>query len=209
MNRRFFLQLGLPLIFLAACSKKPKFTALPAGSQVLAFGDSVTYGTGAQPGEDWPTKLALLTGWQLINAGLPGDTAEAARSRIQALLDEHKPALVILEIGGNDFLRRRPARIIKEDIRALVRSCQDSGSKVVLVGVPELSLLAVVAGKPSDSPLYAELGAEEGVPVIADVFSNVLAKPELCADKIHPNAQGYQQMAQGIAQKLRHVGLAN
>ena len=209
MNRRFFLQLGFPLILLAACSKRPKFTALPTGSQVLAFGDSITYGTGAQPGEDWPTKLALLTGWQIINAGLPGDTAEAARSRIQPLLDEHKPALVILEIGGNDFLRRRPARIIKEDIRALVRSCQDSGAKVVLVGVSELSLLAVVAGKPSDSPLYAELGAEEGVPVIADVFSNVLAKPELCADKIHPNAHGYQQMGQGIADKLRYLGLVS
>ena len=78
----------------------------------------------------------------------------------------------------------------------------------MLIGVPELSVLAVVAGKPGDAPIYLELGKEEGVPVIANVFSDILARPELCADKIHPNAQGYRQMASGIHAGLKSVGLA-
>ncbi len=139
---------------------------------------------------------------------MPGDTAEAGQARIQALLDEHKPALVIIEIGGNDFLHRRPASVVKEDLRYLIRTARHSGAQVLLIGVPELSLMAVVAGKPGDSPIYQELGKEESVPVIADVFSEVLSQPALCADKFHPNAQGYQQMATGIYAGLKRLGLA-
>mgnify|MGYP002776466045 CR=1 FL=1 len=193
---------------LTACGKKQKLTALPAGSKVLAFGDSVTFGTGAAPGEDWPTLLAGLTAWQITNAGIPGDTAEAGKSRIRSLLDEHTPALVIIVIGGNDFLRRRPPSAVKADIKFLIEAAKSAGAQVVLIGVPELSLLSVVAGKASDSPIYQELGKEVGVPVIADVFSDILSRPELCADKIHPNAQGYQQMATGIHAGLKSIGLA-
>ncbi|MER2512538.1 MAG: GDSL-type esterase/lipase family protein [Nitrosomonas ureae] len=208
MKRRDFVSLGMATFAIAACGKKPKLNALPAGSRVLAFGDSVTFGTGAAPGEDWPTLLAGLTAWQITNAGIPGDTAEAGKSRIRGLLDEHTQALVIIEIGGNDFLRRRPPSAVKADIKFLIEAAQIAGTQVVLFGVPELSLLSVVAGKASDSPIYQELGKEVGVPVIADVFSDILSRPELCADKIHPNAQGYQQMATGIHAGLKSIGLA-
>lgn len=208
MKRRDFVLLGISSVAVTACTKKPKLNVIPPGSRVLAFGDSVTFGTGANPGEDWPTLLGRLTTWQITNAGVPGDTAEAGKSRIQGLLDEHKPALVIIEIGGNDFLRRRPSNTVKQDIKVLISVTKMSGVQVVLVGVPELSLLAMVAGKPADSPIYQELGKEERVPVIADVFSEVLSRPELCADKIHPNAQGYQQMATGIFASLIQIGLA-
>ena len=68
--------------FLAGCGGKPKVAPLPAGSAVLAFGDSVTHGTGAAAGEDYPTRLAAITGWNITNAGIPGDTAENAKGRI-------------------------------------------------------------------------------------------------------------------------------
>ena len=208
MKRRDFVTLGIVAIAVAACGKQQKLSAFPAGSKVLAFGDSVTFGPGAVPGEDWPTLLAGLTSWQITNAGIPGDTAEAGKSRIRGLLDEHTPALVIIEIGGNDFLRRRSPSAVKEDIKAIITAAKGAGSQVVLIGVPELSLLAVVAGKTGDSPIYQELGKEEGVPVIADVFSEILSRPELCADKIHPNSQGYKQMASGIYAGLKNIGLA-
>jgi acyl-CoA hydrolase len=208
MKRREFVLFGISGMALAACGKRQKFSAFPPGSRVLAFGDSVTYGTGASVGEDWPTRLGSLTGWQIVNAGVPGDTAEAGRSRIGPLLDEHRPELVIIEIGGNDFLRRRPPDAVKQDLKALVVAARSTGAQVVLVGVPELSLLAVLAGKAGDSAIYGELGKEEGVPVIADVFSDILSRPELCADKIHPNAAGYRQMATGIHAALKQWGLA-
>lgn len=207
MKRRGFIFL-FPAMAVAACGKKQRLPAIPAGSPVLAFGDSVTFGTGAAPGEDWPSLLAGMTGWNIRNAGLPGDTAAAGKARLESLLAERLPALVIIAIGGNDFLRRRPANEVKEDIRQMIRSSRSAGAKVALVGVPELSLLAVVAGKPADSPIYAQLARDEGVQLIPDVFSNVLGQPDLCADRIHPNAEGYRQMAGGILAGLRAAGLA-
>lgn len=204
MRRRSFLLLSLALL---ACGRRQKLAPLAAGSTVLAFGDSVTFGTGAGPGEDWPTLLAAATGWRIVNAGVPGDTAQNGRERIGSLLAEHRPALVIVEIGGNDFLRRRAPSAVKEDVRAIVRRAKDSGAQVVLVAVPELSLLGALTRRPDDAPLYAELAKEEGVPLVADVFADILGKPELCADQIHPNAAGYRRMAEGIAGALRGFGL--
>ncbi len=208
MKRRDFVAFGLSSLVLLACGRRPKLSALPAGTTVLAFGDSVTHGTGADRGEDWPTLLAGLTGWQVINAGVPGDTAAAGTARIQALLDEHKPKLVIIEIGGNDFLRRRPADAVKRDLKTLVDASRAAGAIPLLIGVPEPSVMAVVAGKPTDSPIYAELGKEEKIPVISDVFSDVLSRPELRADTIHPNAAGYRRLADNLYSELKQSGLA-
>lgn len=208
MKRRQFVEFASVAIALAACGKQQRLTVIPPGSRVLAFGDSVTYGTGAGPGEDWPTLLAQRTGWQIANAGIPGDTAEAAKTRLPAALGEHAPALVIIELGGNDFLRRRSDKAVKEDLRQMIEMVRRAGAQAVLVAVPEFSLLGVVARRPSDSPIYRELGQEEQVPVIEDVFSDILGRPELCADQIHPNAQGYQVMATGIHAALRKTGLA-
>jgi len=194
---------GLP----GACGKATKLPQVPAGEVVLAFGDSVTYGTGAGPGEDWPRLLAARSGWNVVNAGIPGDTAEAGRQRIQALLDRYRPALVIVEIGGNDFLRRRPSPMVKEDLRDIIRQVRASGAQVVLLAVPELSLLGVVARKPADSPIYGQLAKEEKILLIRDLFSAILGRPELCADQIHPNAAGYREMAAGIVSELQRAGL--
>lgn len=206
MQRRNLIAGVASLVLLGACGKAVKQPAIAPGQVVLAFGDSVTFGTGASPGEDWPSLLAAQTHWEVINAGIPGDTAQAGRSRIQSLLDKHQPVLVIVEIGGNDFLRKRPANDVKEDIRTVLKSIKQSGAQVALVAVPELSLMSIVAGKPSDSPIYKELAREEGVPVVSDVFSDVLSQPELCADRIHPNAKGYRQMASGLFARFSEIG---
>jgi len=116
--------------------------------------------------------------------------------------------MVIIEIGGNDFLRRRSPKAVKEDIRRIIVSVKQSGAQAVLVAVPELSLLSIVATKPSDAPIYEELAKEEKVPLIPNVFADILSQPALCADKIHPNAAGYQLMAAGIYASLQKVGLA-
>lgn len=206
MQRRAFL-LSAAALSLVACSRKPRFSPLPSGSTVLAFGDSVTFGTGAARGEDWPTLLASLTGWNVVNAGIPGDTAANGKLRIAALVEEHRPALVIVEIGGNDFLKRRPQGAVKEDIRQIVSIARAGGAQVLLVAVPELSLLGAVTRKPADASLYAELGKEEKLPVIEDVFADILGDPELRADAIHPNAQGYARMTKAFRDALKKLGL--
>ena len=208
MKRRNFLALLTMPLLLGACGKAKKLPAIAPGKPVLAFGDSVTFGTGAERGEGWPTLLGRQTGWQIVNAGIPGDTAEAGLRRFAPLLEQHQPALVLIEIGGNDFLRRRDPKAVKEDLRGMIRAAHKQGAQVVLVAVPELSLLGALTHAPSDSPIYEELGEEEKVPVIAQVFSQILSQPELCADQIHPNAKGYRQMADGIHQQLAQFGLA-
>lgn len=210
MQRRSFLvTAGILAVatLLAACGKKPRLAALPTGSVVLAFGDSVTFGTGAASGEDWPSLLAARTGWQVVNAGVPGDTAEVAGARLGALLAEHRPQLVFLELGGNDLLRGRSGEAIKADLRRLIREIRASGAQVVLVAVPAMSLQALV-GHPADAPLYAALAEEERIPLIADVFAKVLGQAEWRSDAIHPNAEGYRQMAAGIHARLQQLGLA-
>jgi len=207
VKRRAVLGILVASIALTACGKPAQLKMIQPGKTVLAFGDSVTFGTGASAGEGWPTLLANQTGWAIVNAGIPGDTAEAGKQRIEVLLDEHQPALIIIEIGGNDFLHRRSPKAVKEDIRSMIQAAKNRGAQVVLVAVPELSLIGAVTRKPTEAPLYRELGEEEKVPVVSDVFAEILGKPELCADQIHPNAKGYRQMASGLYSSLQKVGL--
>lgn len=208
MERRHFIFAAMFAALSAACGREQPLPALGAGARVLAFGDSVTYGSGAGVDEDWPTLLAAATGWDIINAGIPGDTAQAGQHRLQALLDEFSPALVLVEIGGNDFLRRRSAPEIKEDLRQIVRLARASGAQVVLIAVPALSLTGALIGRLPDAPLYGELAAEEGVPLVPEVFAAVLSEAGLRADRIHPNAEGYREMAAGLHARLRTIGLA-
>lgn len=208
IQRRALIAAVLATTLGVGCGKAAKLSAIQPGQTVLAFGDSVTFGMGASKGEDWPSLLAQKTEWKVVNAGISGDTASNGKTRIQALLDEYHPALVIVEIGGNDFLRRQAPKVVKEDIRSILKAAQQSGAQVALVAVPELSVLGIVAGKPSDSPIYEDLAKEERVSLVPWVFSETLARPELCADRIHPNALGYQHMATGIHARLKEVGLA-
>lgn len=173
---------------------------------MLAIGDSITYGTGAGTGQDYPAQLAAITGWVIHNHGIPGDTAAGVNERIAAALTDTRPALVILEIGGNDFLRRTPEAEVKERIRAILKPIRSQGIPVMLVAVPQFSPLGALLGRLPDAPLYAELAREEDVAVVPDVLADVLSEDTLKADAIHPNGAGYRQMAEGIADGLIRSG---
>lgn len=207
-----FLSLARSLLIVcffmvAGCDSGPTFQPLGSGARVLAFGDSVTHGTGAGQGEDYPTLLAHHSGWEVINAGIPGDTALKARERIHAALQQYDPDLVIVELGGNDFLRRRPAPEVKEDLRSIIQAVKQQGATPVLVAVPQFSVFGASLGSLSDSPIYAELAEEEQVLLIPKVFSQVLSRNELKTDPIHPNTQGYQVLAEGLIEGLAKAGL--
>ena len=203
----FSLLLACLVLALAACHHAPRYSPLPAGSIVLAFGDSVTFGTGAASGEDYPSQLASISGWTVVNRGVSGDTSEGAKERIAAALDETQPRLVIVEIGGNDFLRRVPESRTKENIRGILQIVKQSNVPVILVATPRFSLVGAAFGSLPDAELYAELAKEEGVPLAPGVFADVLSDPQLKSDQIHPNAAGYRKLAEGIAANLVKTGL--
>ncbi|MDR2508157.1 MAG: GDSL-type esterase/lipase family protein [Candidatus Accumulibacter sp.] len=208
MQRRVFLQF-LTIVGLAgACARRKAPAPLSSGATVIAFGDSVTYGLGADRGQDWPSLLAGQTGWNVINAGVSGDTTETALPRIPSLMEMYKPELVILELGGNDFLNRRPPKTVKENLRAIVKRFRryDANVPIAIVAIPELSLIGALTMNLSDSPIYAELAKEENLWLIDKVFSEVLSNATLRADQIHPNAKGYRQMAIQIGETFRKSG---
>ena len=206
-SRRLLLTTLAAATLLAACGKRsPKAQALPAGSTVLTLGDSLTSGVGATADTAYPAVLQALTGWQVVNGGVSGDTTAQAQARLSALLQEHQPALVIVSIGGNDFLRQMSAAGAKDTIREICRTARAGGAQVLLVGVPQVSLLAAGTGRLSDHPLYAELAEELKLPLHAQGWADVLSKPELRADSVHANAQGYRQFTEGLVQTLRKAG---
>ena len=193
---------------LAACGRnKPKLSAIPAGSTVLALGDSITFGTGATPETSYPTVLAKLTGWQVVNAGIPGDTSAGALARLPALLQEHSPKLVIVSIGGNDFLRRMSLTDTRANIRSICQQVVASGAQVLLVGVPEVSAVAALTRSLADHAMYEEIGKELKVTLHPKGWATVLGDPSLRSDPIHANTQGYAKFAQGLADTATQSGL--
>jgi len=206
-DRRTLLLAALALP-LAGCSRRLRLQALPAGATVLALGDSLTYGTGASPETSYTTVLAGLTGWNVVNAGIPGDTSAQALARLPDLLREHSPQLVIVSIGGNDFLRQMPPAGTRANVLAIVRQVQAAGAQVLLVAIPELSVFAAATRSLGDHPLYADVAGEAKVVLHAGGWSGVLSDPALRSDAVHANARGYELFAQGLAGTARDVGLA-
>jgi acyl-CoA hydrolase len=192
---------------LAACGRKPpRAQALPAGATVLALGDSLTSGVGASADTAYPAVLQRLTGWKVINGGVSGDTSTQALDRLPSLLQQHQPALVIVSIGGNDFLRRQSSATTRTNVQRICADARASGAQVLLVAVPELSLMATV-GKLSDHALYEEVAEELKIPLHSKGWSGVLAQDRLRSDQIHANAAGYEQFAQGLVETLKTTGL--
>ena len=208
LNRRRLLGASLVATFgLAACGRKPpRAQAVPPGATVLALGDSLTSGVGATADTAYPAELARLTGWTVVNGGVSGDTSAQALARLPGLLQQHQPALVIVSIGGNDFLRRQSAATTRANILRICSEAKGSGAQVLLVAVPELSLMAA-AGRLSDHPMYEEIAEKLKIPLHAKGWSSVLAQERLRSDPIHANAAGYAEFAQGLVGTLRQTGL--
>ena len=193
------------ILLIAACGGKGKERPLPIGSVVVALGDSITQGVGASEQSAWPANLARLSGWRVINAGVSGDTSAQALARLPALLREYKPALVIVSIGGNNFLRAQPSSVTRANIAAILRSVKESGSRAVLIGVPKLTLGATL-GIFSDHELYEELAKEHNMPLLSDAWGDVMKQSRLMSDQIHPNAEGYAEFTASLEKFLRKQG---
>jgi acyl-CoA thioesterase I len=173
---------------------------------VLVLGDSLSYGTGANQGEDYPTLLAKSTGWNIINEGIPGDTSAGGLARLPALLEAHQPKLLIVELGGNDLLRQKAPAEITGNLKAILSAAKAQGIASVLVAVPEISPLKAAFGNLTDHPLYENVATETATPLIAEVFSEVLSDGKLKSDQIHANAKGYAMVAEKFGEKLKELG---
>jgi lysophospholipase L1-like esterase len=189
------------LALLAGCGgARPALPRLAATDVVVAFGDSLTDGTGAAEHESYPAVLAALIGRTVVRAGVPGETTAQALARLPGVLDEHRPRLVIVCLGGNDMLRKLPAAQTQANLRALLGLLRERGVAAVLVGVPQPALIA------SAPAFYEQIAREFGVPYEGEVVTAVLYQPALKSDPIHPNAAGYRRIAEALAALLKRAG---
>ena len=193
--------LALITLLLAACgSSQPPLAPLPLGAVVLAFGDSLTFGAGASAETSYPATLEKLIGRTVIGAGVSGEVTAEGLQRLPALLEKHHPQLVIRCHGGNDFLRRLGRPQLRSNLREMITTSRSHGAEVVLVGVPEPGLFLSAAAE------YRDIATEFELPLEDEALARILGDRSLKSDTVHPNAAGYQQLAEAIAKVLSQTG---
>ncbi len=191
----------VPALLAGACGPaSPKLPRLATDAVVLAFGDSLTYGTGAAEQESYPAQLEQLIGRRVVRSGVPGEISAQALERLPAALDEHAPRLLLLCIGGNDFLRRLGNPAAESNVRAMVKLARGRGVDVMLIGTPQPGFSV------TPPEFYAAIAKEFSVPYEEGVIGEVLRDPSLKSDQIHPNGKGYRVIAERLAAGLRKSG---
>ncbi len=185
---------------LAACSSPAKLPHLANDAVIVAFGDSLTFGTGAEQGESYPAVLEKMIGRHVVNAGVPGEVTADGLARLPAILEREKPALLLLCHGGNDQLRRLNHEQIANNIREMILLAQKKEIAVVLIAVPAPGLSL------SPPSMYREIAKELSIPIEEETLSTVLADSSLKSDYIHPNAAGYRRLAESIVNLLKKSG---
>ena len=185
---------------LASCSDNAKLQALDTNSTILAFGDSLTYGTGTSRNKAYPAVLERLINRRVINAGVPGETSKNGLSRLPGLLEKHHPRLIIICHGGNDILRKLNLSKTRNNIQQMIDLARQNNSEVMLIGVPEFGLFL------NTVPIYQALADENHVPIANNILGDIIGNNSLKSDHIHPNTQGYQLLAENINIVLKQSG---
>lgn len=192
--------LAVVLVWIIWPSKYSRVANLDSrGTNIIAFGDSLTAGYGASAGEDYPSRLSALIGTTVINAGVSGDTTDAALARLDADVLARDPRIVIVGLGGNDFLRGVPISSTETNLRTIIRKIHDSHAMVILLGFRFPSLSA------NYEAMYERVADEERCLLVPKILSGILTDPTLKSDEIHPNARGYQLIAERVAGPLQKL----
>jgi acyl-CoA thioesterase I len=165
------------------------------GRTIVCLGDSITAGVGAGPAESYPDLLAARFGVEVVNAGVPGDTAAQGLARLDGVLAED-PWLVVVQLAGNDLLRGVPASKTEESLEALVSRILARGA------LPLLVELDAPFGEPYRAIFDRLEERHPGVPIVRGVLGEVLRAPSRKADPIHPNAAGYRDLARAIGDEI-------
>lgn len=193
----------LVLIFSLCCScssREIKLSSLPVDAVILAFGDSITFGTGALPGQSYPEILQRSIHRKVVNAGVPGETSAQGLARLPHVLAESRPKLVILCHGGNDILRKLDPGITKANLVEMVKLARKQGAEVVLIAVPRVRLVLAPA------PMYKQISEDMRVPLENDIVLSILTNRDLKSDYIHPNSEGYARLAAATEALLKKFG---
>ena len=196
--------IAVVVLFLAVAACGPEESLIPPlakDATVLAFGDSLTHGTGVAPERSYPAMLEEIIGRRVVRAGVPGEVSARGLARLKEVLEEEQPDLLVLCHGGNDFLRRMDKRKAEANIRAMVKLARSQGIPVILIGVPAPGFRMT-----EGAGLYARIAEEHRLPYDGKTLAKILSNPRLKSDMVHPNAHGYKKLAEAVAGLMRQSG---
>lgn len=169
------------------------------GKTVVGLGDSLTFGIGAAVDENYVSRLALELNVRMFNKGVNGDMVEEGLNRIQSDVLDLKPDVVIVLLGGNDFLENIPLSETKNNLAKILDILNEHKIKVVLVGVHQQFLS-------NYEKMYQDLAREKGVAgYVPGILSGLYQHSQYMFNDFHPNAVGYQIVAERIEPVLRRV----
>ena len=191
----------LALVVTACDSSKLK--ELNKNDVIVAFGDSLTEGVGAVQEHSYPSILAKLSGLNVINAGVSGETTGEGLLRLPEVIERYQPSLLILLEGGNDILRNKSATTIQKNLDSMITIALEKGIQVVLIGVPEKRLFS------SSAPLYENLAEKYDLVFDSNLIASLMRNPSLKSDSVHFNKEGYATLAEGIYALLADNGALN
>jgi len=188
---------ALSFLLLASCGGPEVPNLDSPGRTIVCLGDSITFGVGAEPGQPYPALLSEKLGIELINAGVSGDTSEDGLARVDQVLAQD-PWMVIVELGGNDILRRVPPARTEAALRQILDRLLAAKVVPVLVEVE-----VPFAGRYSD--VFSRIDDDYEIPMVEDTLGDILLDPALKADPIHPNAEGQRKLAEAIADVVEPI----
>jgi lysophospholipase L1-like esterase len=165
------------------------FDSLSAGQRIIAFGDSLTFGTGASSGKDYPSQLSEMISRPVINAGVPGDTTARALKRLERDVLAHSPDIVLITLGGNDLKNGIDAETASDNLKMIVSLIQNQGARVIIGG------LSIPFRDRGFGRAYEKLADETGATLIPNILEGILGNRKLMSDPIHPNDAGYNIIA--------------
>jgi len=194
-QRKAFLLATCYLLLVAClngCAKREIRNIDSRGTVIICFGDSITFGYGAQTQESYPVVLSKMIEIPVINAGIDGDTTTEALRRFDSDVLERDPLLVIIEFGGNDFLRKIPKTATVNNIKEMVERAQAKGAMVAIVDISAGMFLGEY------HTAFYNLAKESGAIFIPRILNGIITNPSLKSDFLHPNAEGYKIVTQRI-----------
>ena len=175
---------------------------------LLVFGDSLSAAYGLRAEQGWVAQLQqrLATegyGYHVVNASVSGETTSGGRNRLQRALAQHRPAVVLLELGANDGLRGLPVKDSQDNLRAMIQAAQGSGAKVLLLGIHIPPNYGPRYTQAFDA-MYTSLAAEHKVPLVPFILEGFALDPQyMQADGLHPNAAGQPRVLNNVWPQLK------
>lgn len=205
MRRRHFIAAGLAASYAGIASAAP--------ATVLVVGDSLSAEYGLQRGAGWVALLekrlaAEKLQARVVNASISGDTTSGGRSRLPALLRQHRPTHVVVELGGNDALRGLPLEMTQANLSAMVKAAREAGAQVLLVGIQLPPNYGADYGT-RFAAMYEKVAREHKAAVVPFLLKGVADVPDaprlFQPDRIHPNEQAQPQMLANVWPELRKL----